>query len=82
RCRQVARALAEVGYQVVVTGRPGEARLTRGVAGGRSDGRIVDLGGRTSLAELAGVLAGVVVGNTAPAAGLISAPRSAMRRVG
>lgn len=70
RCRQAAQALAEAGYRVVVTGSPGETRLTRAVAGGTADGRIVDLGGQTSLAELGGVLAGadaVVVGNSGPA---------------
>jgi ADP-heptose:LPS heptosyltransferase len=51
---------------VLVTGGPDERALTARVAG--RDG--VDLGGRTDLGELAGVLAGaaaVVVGNTAAA---------------
>jgi ADP-heptose:LPS heptosyltransferase len=50
----------------VVTGGPGETALTRDVAGSRG----LDLGGRTSLAELADVLdraACTVVGNTGPA---------------
>jgi ADP-heptose:LPS heptosyltransferase len=49
-----------------VTGSSGERRLTALVAGDVA----LDLGGRTSLAELAEVLAGaeaVVVGNTGPA---------------
>ena len=51
---------------VLVTGGPGETELTAYVAGERG----VDLGGRTTLAELAGVIAGaeaIVVGNTGPA---------------
>ena len=61
-----ARALAADGWRVVVTGGPGEEPVGRAVTpvGG------VDLTGRTSLAQLAGVLAGaraVVVGNTGPA---------------
>jgi HAD superfamily hydrolase (TIGR01662 family) len=67
-CGSYARALAEAGYRVVVTGTPGERELAAYVAG-CADGA-VDLGGRTSLPELAGVLAGarcVVVGNTGPA---------------
>ncbi len=68
--RQAAlvRALVEGGRRVVVTGAPGETGLTALVAGGSGPG-VVDAGGRTSLAELAGVLAGaeaVVVGNTGP----------------
>lgn len=59
-------ALTAAGHRVVVTGGPAEAGLTGHVAGACG----IDLGGRTSLAELAGVLAGadaVVVGNTGPA---------------
>ena len=59
-------ALADAGHRVVVTGGPGETALTRAVAGTRG----LDLGGRTSLAELAGVLDRAdctVVGNTGPA---------------
>ena len=54
---------------VVVTGGPGERRLTRRVAGPPRPG-VVDLGGRTTLGGLARVLEGaraVVVGNTGPA---------------
>ena len=65
----LVRALAEAGRRVVVTGAPGEAGLTWLVATDSGPG-VVDAGGRTSLAQLAGVLAGaeaVVVGNTGPA---------------
>ncbi|HVL86164.1 MAG TPA: glycosyltransferase family 9 protein [Pseudonocardia sp.] len=58
--------LAGAGWQVVVTGGPDERTLTAAVAGDVG----LDLGGRTSLAELGAVLAGasaVVVGNTAAA---------------
>jgi ADP-heptose:LPS heptosyltransferase len=51
---------------VLVTGGPGERALTAAVAGTRG----VDLGGATSLPEMAAVLDGaaaVVVGNTGPA---------------
>jgi ADP-heptose:LPS heptosyltransferase len=50
----------------VVTGGPGERALTSRVAGDSG----LDLGGRTTFAELAGVLEGasaVVAGNTGPA---------------
>ncbi|WP_433271911.1 glycosyltransferase family 9 protein [Actinosynnema sp. CS-041913] len=66
RSAEAARALSEAGHRVVVTGGPGETALTAHVAGAHA----VDLGGRTTFAELAGVLAGaeaVVVGNTGPA---------------
>lgn len=59
-------ALTAAGHRVVVTGGPAEAGLTEHVAGACG----IDLGGRTSFRELAGVLAGadaVVVGNTGPA---------------
>jgi ADP-heptose:LPS heptosyltransferase len=62
----LVRALAGEGRRVVVTGGPRERALTRHVAGTRA----LDLGGRTSLGELADVLAGaacVVTGNTGPA---------------
>ncbi|MFL6143746.1 MAG: glycosyltransferase family 9 protein [Labedaea sp.] len=65
-CAAAVEALCAKEYRVLVTGGPGERELTASVAG-RSG---VDLGGRTSYAELAGVLAGaeaVVVGNTGPA---------------
>src|SRR5205085_5846576 len=54
------------GRDVVVTGAPAERALTAAVAGRDA----VDLGGATTLAQLAGVLAGAdaaVVGNTGPA---------------
>jgi ADP-heptose:LPS heptosyltransferase len=71
----LVRALARSGRAVVVTGATAEAELTAGVAG--ADG--LDLGGRTTLGELAEVLAGaacVVVGNTGPAhlAAAVGAP--------
>ena len=62
-------ALVAVGRRVVVTGGPGEQPLTRLVAG-EPRPEVLDLGGRTDLAELARVLAQadvVVVGNTGPA---------------
>ncbi|PSL53822.1 ADP-heptose:LPS heptosyltransferase [Saccharothrix carnea] len=66
RCAEAVTALAEARHRVLVTGGPNETDLTRHVAG--ADG--VDLGGRTTFAELAGLLAradAVVVGNTGPA---------------
>jgi ADP-heptose:LPS heptosyltransferase len=66
RCAGAVEALVASGRRVVVTGGPSEVALTAAVAVTGA----VDLGGRTSLAELAGVLAGadaVVVGNTGPA---------------
>src|SRR6185503_17576148 len=61
-----AEALAGDGWRVVVTGGPADRAAGRAVTppGG------VDLTGRTTLRELAGVLSGavaVVVGNTGPA---------------
>lgn len=66
RCEAAVDALTEAGHRVLVTGGPAETALTARVAGRAG----VDLGGRTSLAQLAAVLAGadaVVVGNTGPA---------------
>jgi ADP-heptose:LPS heptosyltransferase len=66
---RLARLLAGAGHRVVVTGGPGEEHLTAAVAGAAGGGA-VDLGGRTSLAGLAEVLAGAdvaVVANTGPA---------------
>jgi ADP-heptose:LPS heptosyltransferase len=63
RCAELVAAL---GSRVVVTGGPDERELTAHVAGDVA----LDLGGRTSFAELAGVIAGaeaIVVGNTGPA---------------
>ena len=65
--RRTAELLEEAGHRVVVTGAPDEQELTAYVSG-HSGAR--DLGGRTDVAGLAGVLAGarvVVVGNTGPA---------------
>jgi ADP-heptose:LPS heptosyltransferase len=67
RFAQAAALLAERGHPVVVTGAPSEQALTAGVVG---DTPAADLGGRTSLEELAAVLDAadvVVVGNTGPA---------------
>jgi ADP-heptose:LPS heptosyltransferase len=66
RHAELVEVLAAAGRDVVVTGGPGEEELTAQVAGAHG----LDLGGRTSLGELAGVLARagcVVVGNTGPA---------------
>ncbi|MBB5937166.1 glycosyltransferase family 9 protein [Streptomyces zagrosensis] len=66
RAARAAAALAAAGHRLVVTGGPGEKALTARVAGDHS----LDLGGRTDLRQLAGVLAGAqvaVVGNTGPA---------------
>jgi ADP-heptose:LPS heptosyltransferase len=66
RSARLVAELAASGRDVVVTGGPSEAARTGFVAGDAG----LDLGGRTTLAELAGVLAGadcVVVGNTGPA---------------
>lgn len=64
----LCRMLGERGTPVVITGAPDEAPLTAHVAAAWPGA--VDLGGRTDLESLAGVLAGaqaVVVGNTGPA---------------
>ena len=69
RSAALVRALAAAGRRVAVTGAPGETALTEIVAGPPCDA-VRDLGGRTTLAELAGVLrvaSCVVVGNTGPA---------------
>lgn len=66
RCAAAVEALADAGHRVLVTGGPGERALTAAVAGTRGE----DLGGATSLAEMAALLDGaaaVVVGNTGPA---------------
>lgn len=65
-CAGAVTALSDAGWQVVVTGAPSERVLTAQVAG--RDG--LDLGGATTFAQMASVLAGaaaVVVGNTGPA---------------
>jgi ADP-heptose:LPS heptosyltransferase len=67
--RRAAHLLVDAGLSVVVTGGPGERELTAAVADGLR-GRCLDLGGRTDLAQLAGVLAGaaaLVAGNTGAA---------------
>lgn len=67
RFAEAAALLAEEGHQVVVTGAPSEKGLTAAVTAGTP---ATDLGGRTTLAELAAVLdaaRAVVVGNTGPA---------------
>jgi ADP-heptose:LPS heptosyltransferase len=61
--------LAEQDRDVVVTGAPSERRLTAAVCGS-GDPRVRDLGGATTLPQLAAALAGadaVIVGNTGPA---------------
>jgi ADP-heptose:LPS heptosyltransferase len=66
RCGEIVAALAGAGHRVLVTGGPAERELTASVAG--QAGR--DLGGQTSLATLAAVIAGadaLVAGNTGPA---------------
>lgn len=66
RCAAAVDALSDAGWRVAVTGGPSERTLTRQVAGRRG----IDLGGATTLAKMAAVLAGaaaVVVGNTGPA---------------
>jgi ADP-heptose:LPS heptosyltransferase len=66
RCAETVIALCEAGWRVVVAGGPGERELTASVAGRHG----IDIGGRTTYPQLAGVLAGaaaVVVGNTGPA---------------
>ena len=69
RHRELVAALADADRAVVVTGAPAERELAARVAGPPRP-EVTDLGGATSLAALAGVLAAadaVVVGNTGPA---------------
>ncbi|OLE24341.1 MAG: haloacid dehalogenase [Actinobacteria bacterium 13_1_20CM_3_71_11] len=66
RMRETVLALTAAGHLVVVTGGPRERELTGYVAGDEA----LDLGGRTRLDQLAGVLAGaacLVCANTGPA---------------
>jgi ADP-heptose:LPS heptosyltransferase len=66
RWAEAAALLAARGQRVILTGGPAERVLTAAVSQG-IHGQIRDLGGRTSLAELAAVLAGadaVLVANT------------------
>jgi ADP-heptose:LPS heptosyltransferase len=67
RWRDVVMALGTDGRRVVVTGGHGERALTAAVAAGWPGA--IDLGGRSSLGDLARVLAGadaLVCGNTGP----------------
>lgn len=67
RFAEAADLLTARGHRVVVTGAPSERALTAGVVGTTT---ATDLGGRTTLPELAAVLDAadvVVVGNTGPA---------------
>ncbi len=69
RNRALVEALVAGGRRVAVSGTGSEQALTRAVAGPPRAG-VVDLGGRTHLAGLAGVLEGaeaLVCGNTGPA---------------
>ncbi|MFC9068082.1 glycosyltransferase family 9 protein [Streptomyces harbinensis] len=66
RAARAVAVLAAAGHRVVVTGSPQEADLTRHVAGRHA----LDLGGRTHMGELAGVLSRArltIAGNTGPA---------------
>jgi histidinol-phosphate phosphatase family protein len=70
--RRIVAGLVAAGHRVVVTGGPDETALTAQVAAGpwAEDGAVRDLGGRTPLPALAGILAGAhcaVVANTGPA---------------
>jgi HAD superfamily hydrolase (TIGR01662 family) len=63
---RIVAELSTAGHRVLVTGGPDETELTRTVAGTSA----TDLGGRTSLPELAALIAGaacLIVGNTGPA---------------
>ncbi|HEV7677659.1 MAG TPA: glycosyltransferase family 9 protein [Candidatus Dormibacteraeota bacterium] len=69
RCRELVEALLARGRRVVVSGGAEERELTAHVAGAPRAG-VVDLGGATDLAGLAGVIAeadALVTGNTGPA---------------
>lgn len=69
RHRVLVEALVASGLRVAVSGTAQERALTAVVAGAHG-GDVVDLGGRTDLAGLAGVLEGasaLVCGNTGPA---------------
>jgi ADP-heptose:LPS heptosyltransferase len=68
RHAELVRSLAGAGRDVVVTGAPAEVDLCESIA--MPGAHVHNLAGRTSLAELAGVLARaecLVVGNTGPA---------------
>ena len=70
---RIVAALRDAGYLVAVTGGPGERDLVarpHDACPGGTHGGVLDLAGRTDLAQLAAVLeraAVVVVGNTGPA---------------
>ena len=67
RWSEAAALLAGRGQRVLLTGGPGERDLTAAAGRGNHGAQVTDLGGRTSLAELAAVLAGadaVLVANT------------------
>lgn len=79
RSARMVEALTAAGHRVVLTGDPSERDLTAAVAGESAGDLVVDLGGRTSLATLAGVYAAarvVVAPNTGPAhlAAAVGAP--------
>jgi ADP-heptose:LPS heptosyltransferase len=68
RWAELVAGLAATGTRVAVTGGPDERQLTARVAAGLPG--VLDLGGRTTLAELAEVIAragAIAVGNTGPA---------------
>jgi histidinol-phosphate phosphatase family protein len=81
-CASFVSALTQAGRRVVVTGAPHETALTQYVSASAdplSPDSVIDLGGRTDLLELAGVLAAadcVLVANTGPAhlAAAVAAP--------
>jgi ADP-heptose:LPS heptosyltransferase len=67
RWQEAVALLTARGRPVILTGGPAERNLTAAAARGAGDRPVTDLGGRTSLAELAAVLAGadaVLVANT------------------
>jgi ADP-heptose:LPS heptosyltransferase len=69
RAAALVDRLVDDGWRVVVTGGGGERALTAAVTGPDRP-EVLDLGGRTGLAELASILAGAAVlvsGNTGPA---------------
>ncbi|MEV6661403.1 glycosyltransferase family 9 protein [Nocardia fluminea] len=66
RSASIVAAMAQAGHRVIVTGGPSDRTLTKAVAGTHA----IDLGGATTLPELAAVLDGasvVVAPNTGPA---------------
>jgi ADP-heptose:LPS heptosyltransferase len=70
RAAALVDLLVADGWDVAVTGGPGERALTAAVAGRAGRPAVADLGGAVDLAGLAGVLDGaavVVCGNTGPA---------------